>query len=477
MNSQLLLLASAALGVGILAVQRWRQALIAAMVLLVLEGAIRKWLLPAQQDFVYFAKDALLLAAYAGYVKDRGWARIAQPRLPGFYLLLAASTAWYALEVFNPQLPNLLVGLLGFKAYLLYAPLVWVIPAAFPETRSLARFVRWYALLAIPVGLLASLQFLAPGSSPLNTYARLDGGAGPVGFGTSSFIRVTGTFSYITGFATYLQVTALLLLVILAVTRWRLRGNLLVYGALGLTLTGMFMSGSRGPVYILALTFPMFLWMSFLREREKVQTFARVGLGIGILVAMLGATGTEAAEAFYQRATQSTDTVGRIFEPFKSPIDAFDRAGLFGVGIGATHQTAVAVTPGQRPYSWLEGAMIEAEPGRVMLELGIVGFVLNYALRFYLVVVAFQQIWTLRGSFHRAIAISAFLFFLVSIPGGMVFNVTADLYYWFFAGLLTLVMRLDLRARAAVRRSAVCARNESPERLVRRPPDLRPAAS
>ena len=44
-------------------------------------------------------------------------------------------------------------------------------------------------------------------------------------------------------------------------------------------------------------------------------------------------------------------------------------------------------------------------------------------------------------------ATASFLFFLVSLPGGVVFDVTSDVYYWFFAGLLMLAVRLDQRGR------------------------------
>ena len=52
------------------AVRRWRLAVQLAMVLLVFEGAIRKWLAPGAQDLVYFAKDVLLLGVYVGFFRE-----------------------------------------------------------------------------------------------------------------------------------------------------------------------------------------------------------------------------------------------------------------------------------------------------------------------------------------------------------------------------------------------------------------------
>ena len=46
-------------------------------------------------------------------------------------------------------------------------------------------------------------------------------------------------------------------------------------------------------------------------------------------------------------------------------------------------------------------------------------------------------------------AISALLFFLIQIPGGVIFDVTAGVYYWFLAGLVFLAVRLDRAGRLA----------------------------
>ena len=57
--------------------------------------------------------------------------------------------------------------------------------------------------------------------------------------------------------------------------------------------------------------------------------------------------------------------------------------------------------------------------------------------------VKLREALRLRTSFHRAAATAAFLFFLAELPVGIVFDVTTDIYFWFFAGLLMAVMRLD----------------------------------
>ena len=48
-----------------------RQAVVAALTLAIFEGAIRKWVFPEYHQWVYFAKDFLLLGAYLGFFGPR----------------------------------------------------------------------------------------------------------------------------------------------------------------------------------------------------------------------------------------------------------------------------------------------------------------------------------------------------------------------------------------------------------------------
>jgi hypothetical protein len=451
---------------------RWRQAVQAVMVVLVFEGAMRKWLFPGAQDMIYFGKDVILLGAYAGFLRDRANLSHRRVATPTLAVALALAVAYGLLEIFNPRLPNLLVGLMGFKAYFLYAPLVWVVPAVFPSDVALARFLRRYLALAIPVGLLAIAQFFSPSSSFLNTYARpdLENSAYVATFGSSAFVRVTGTFSYISGYSAYLLCTAILLLSVLAATRWRFKRNLTVYSSLGATLLGLLMTGSRGPVLILVVLLPLYWWLALVREGQSGTLFFRMLLGVGLLTLLVNSIGAQAIGAFQGRVAGSgSEVLSRTVQPFTTPWYILPQAGLLGYGIGATHQTAASLARGMRPFSWLNGTAVEVESGRVMLELGAFGFLLTYFLRVYLAVFALIQAKRLRAPFHRILCIGSLMLFLAQLPGSIVFDVTAGLYYWFSAGLLMLAVRLDLEAVSVTDRTTSA---RMPRRPSRRPSPL-----
>jgi hypothetical protein len=473
MNPRLLVMALGVAGLA-WAFRRWRTAAQAVMVLLIFEGAIRKWVFPGAQDLIYLAKDVLLLGVYAGFVRDRGRLRVRQPALPVLYGALVFGALWGVLEIFNPGLPNLLVGIFGFKAYFFYAPLVFVLPATFSGDADLYRFLRRYALLAIPVGTLAVAQFFSPSSSLLNTYARTNEDAYIATFGSSTYVRVTATFSFITGYTAYLIATAILILALLGAARWRFRGHLLMVGALGMTLLGMLMTGSRAPVLILALLFPFYWWLGVMRERGGGAAFGRLAIALALVGGVLVTTNQKAIDAFRGRAAGVGDMPSRVSSPLLSPYLLLPEVGALGVGIGATHQTAVTLAPDVIPYSWLHGLLVEVESGRVMIELGPIGFLLVYFTRIYLAILALRQVFALRTRFHRALATASFLFFLSAIPGGAVFDVTADLYYWFFAGLLITAIQLDRKiVQKAARPAAAVAAGPAGEPLPEPVPAVR----
>ena len=66
-----------------------------------------------------------------------------------------------------------------------------------------------------------------------------------------------------------------------------------------------------------------------------------------------------------------------------------------------------------------------------------------YGARLALIGIAFGYAKSLRTRFHRSLATASFLYFLAQLFGSPVFDVTCGVYYWFFAGLMMLAVRLD----------------------------------
>src|SRR5678816_824951 len=145
----------------------WRLCVFGALFLVIVEGAIRKWLLPGLSEVVYFAKDGVLLLAYGLFLlapRERFEAR----SFPGLGILLAVTAAWIVFEAFNVMLGSSIVGAFGVKCYLWYVPLLFLVPHLFESTNQIERFLRRSLLLRIPVCILGFAQFFSPADSPIN---------------------------------------------------------------------------------------------------------------------------------------------------------------------------------------------------------------------------------------------------------------------------------------------------------------------
>src|SRR5262245_21998476 len=109
--------------VWIVLTRRWQLTQYLVMLLLVFEGALRKWFFPGFQAQIYLLKDGLLLVALAGYIVARPPPGSHEPLLRNLKALLFISCCFFLLQIANPNSPSTLVGVIGFKNYLLYAVL------------------------------------------------------------------------------------------------------------------------------------------------------------------------------------------------------------------------------------------------------------------------------------------------------------------------------------------------------------------
>jgi hypothetical protein len=427
-----------AAGVGL---WRWRTAVALAMLLLVFEGALRKWIWPEGQQLLYFAKDSILIGAYVGFLLREGPAIRARRMIPLLALSLVAAV-YGAVELLNEELPSMLMGLLGWKAYFLYVPLVVLVPHLIRRGDDLERVLRWYLLLVIGIAALGVLQFYSPAGSALNVYARGGEGTDTALFGEAFYVRATGTFAYVTGFSTYLLAMGLVAVGLLGATSWRIKKNWLVLAALVAVCGGMLTTGSRAPVYSLVAAAVVYVVIATGRGDIAVRHGLWLGAIAGLALVAVMTFFEEPAKAFRYRATSGEATAERAFVAIEETLVVADTAGVVGYGIGTMHQAGEAIT-GEGARWWAGGIEVESEPAKIILELGVVGFLLVYAARVLLVVHAMGL--ALRGRLRRYRNLGAVLaaYFIVSLPGGVVFNPTADVYYWFGAGLLYLALYLD----------------------------------
>ena len=438
----------AAVGIIALASLNWRTSVKSALVLIILEGALRKWVFPQGSFLIYFLKDFVLLGAYLGYffvareqirlvVKDNTIA-----------VLAAMASFWCVFQAFNPSLGSPIIGFFGVKNYLIYIPLLWILPALFSSIEDLYQFLRYYLLLIIPVGLLAILQFFSPTDSILNVYADDSHQVAVFGFGGRLIAaRVTATFSYIAGYSSYLAASFALLLPMISLPQPRLWKWLTMAEFMIVTIT-CFMTGARALIgSLVIITFFYFAIQAWTHFQEFVDTLQKFTLPALVALAGVMIGFRSAVEAFWTRVTNNQDIASRLSGGSVESFSFFNFKGVDGYGTGATFQANPVI---RALFGLPSGEHIptyyEAEMGRVALELGPIGFYLWYGFKIVVLVALGMVYFRLQRTFLRQLALSAFLLQVMSFTGQLVFNHTAGLYHWFFNSFIFLLPQLEQAA-------------------------------
>ncbi|MBD2129918.1 hypothetical protein NDI39_22810 [Microcoleus sp. ZQ-A2] len=421
----------------------WRRSVKAVLVILVLEGALRKWVLPQASDMMYFLKDVILLGAYIKYYVLSTSERKYPLKGQVINSLIFLVAGWGLFQAFNSSLGSPIVGLLGLRSYIFYIPLMWMAPNLFQSEEELYQYLRSYLLLTIPVCLLGIAQFYSPASSPINTYA--PGVIKNVAtFGNENSVRVTGTFSFISGFSLYLIVCfGLLLPLILRKQSWKWKWifiSELLLVSVNLLMTGSRTSGISAGLFLLG-----YLIVLGLKLPARTLNLLRKFFVPAIIVAIAAFIWFRPAlEAYWYRSTKTHDVSYRVVSSFVEPFEFMKYKQLDGYGTGATHQGSAML---RRVLNLPPGEVIsvyhEAEMGRIALELGPVGFLFWYGLRVSLAMALLRNFWKLKRPFLRQLSLAASLIQAIQITGLLVFHHTFLVHYWFLSGFIFLLPRLE----------------------------------
>jgi hypothetical protein len=415
----------------------WRSAVKAALVIALFEGAIRKWVWAGGGDLVYFLKDGVLLGAYLrfflapdpdirAYRLDIGTTAI---------LILSLVVSFGAI---NPNIGSPILAVLGIKFYLYYIPLAFMMPYLFRTQQEMVRQLTWYALLGIPICALGFLQWRSDAFSVLNTYAAGMVETGATGFGVGSGVRVTGTFSYITGHTTFVTFFAALYLGLIAVkeTPWK---GVMVGVALPMLAANSFMGGSRGAVMTAGFVVLGFLLASFSTGFTTSKQLKGT-LIVGALVCVAGVMFffSDAVQLWTARRSTAGDNVASrvVNMPLEALEQAFSESGLTGYGIGLTHSASAAMRNAlQIPPPKRKPPVFDTEPGQVFAELGLFGFLAWYGLRFYIWIALWNSFRRSPPGILKTISLSAFMVYGPYMIMSVVLNHTASILIWALVGL------------------------------------------
>ncbi|PEN06509.1 hypothetical protein CRI93_09510 [Longimonas halophila] len=400
--------------------------------LIIWQGAFRKWFLPGLATPLYVAKDIVLVGALALYgMRHRFQLRpsLRQTALPVLWSGLAFIVV---LQVFNFNFPSIPGSVIGARSYLLYTALLILMPPIMDRIRRPERVLTWVVVLGIvPILLLGFYQYGQPVDAWINQYVADEANV----VGVLSRPRITGTFSYIGGMGAFLSSVLFLAMgMFLAGLRYGHRWYTWMGGALlAFTLIVAPMNGSRSVVLGMLVPLPFVLY---------AVLSGKQGVYIGVLVGLLALSGSYVAEhsgwvsqgweGIEHRMETASDQDTRVQSMLTDPFRKIPVGGLLGYGTGGTHNAAGALAGGRVDV----GVGYEGEVGRVIIELGVIGGALYILLKVWLVWIAWQALRRANTAWEALLGITVFSQLLLSMGTGMiVFNHIAGAMYWLYAGI------------------------------------------
>ena len=246
------------------------------VVLIIWQGAFRKWWLPSLATPLYVAKDVVLLAAVVLYGMRHQFRLGPSLRNTALPLLWGGLAFIVILQVFNFNFPSLPGSAIGVKAYLMYTSLLILVPPIMDRIHRPERFITYVVVLGIvPVLILGYYQYGQPVDAWINQYVAEEANV----VGVLSRPRVTSTFSYIGGMGAFLSFVLFLAMgIFLAGLRHSHRWYQWMGGVLlAFALVVAPMNGSRSVVLGILVPLPFVLY-ALLRGRRGLSVAILVGI-------------------------------------------------------------------------------------------------------------------------------------------------------------------------------------------------------
>jgi hypothetical protein len=434
------------------------------------EDFVRKF---AGNDMViYFIKDFIIAATYFSFVmwtrhsgrKDRLRNPIAVP--------LALWFIWSIIQIFNPNLPGLILGPIGLRMSFIYVPLLYLGYHFFATERTLQKFARLVLVVALAVGAVGLGQLLK-GPEFLN----------PKGMEAMGLVMTsargtpeTGYFHYLSSVFTNAARFGRFSLVVLAITggiclyaRSTRQQSLFRYSLLALLVifANLLVNGSRALFLVLVAFVLAFVWMTSMSERGPLRAFvlgrrltvmAMIAMVSILLVNSVNPRAVSAITGFYGQTLRPDspefelpDRVKRYAVTNRGSVwGAVARSGVLAHGTGSASQGQQYLGV-ERPHDWVP---VEGGYAAIAWEHGIIGLVLVLWWAVLLLRAQYRAVVQLRGTPFHGLGVGIFLWsmaflFPLTFLGMQVFqDFIPNANFWFWSGVIFKLP--DLGKNAAV---------------------------
>jgi hypothetical protein len=450
----------------------WRNGLYFFLTWLLFEDFARKFL--GNNMAIYFAKDFLVLIVYIAFFIAYRRREVQTFRPP--FLIPVLMLAWFGMmQIFNPGSNNIVFGLLGFKLFFYYIPLMFVGYSMLENEEQLRKFFfvnMVLALIIVSLGVAQSIigpSFLNPAHPAedireLSTLYRTAPISGVTVYRPTSVFVSTGRYSdflivawmLVFGFSGYLLLR-------------RRQGRVLAFMCMALTFAGVALAASRGVFMWTAITAVVgsvaFVWGAPWRQREVIRvlrTVQRAALGMALGIAALFFTFPDALLgrlAIYSETLSPYSAANELTHrttdyPLKNFFAAFDYPRWpYGYGIGTT---SLGVQYVSRFFHEKQSiGSVESGYGALVVEMGIGGLILWIIMTFSILLAAWRVVRKLKGSpwFPLAFIIMWYAFILLfpmTFAGIQAYeDFILNAYLWLLLGILFRLPSIALSSQFA----------------------------
>ena len=334
-------------------------------ILLIIEGALRKWIFPSLSAPLLIIRDPVAMV-----ILYMAWKR---KLLAANYFTVTASVIAVVSVITAVYFGhgNFVVAIYGARILLLHFPLIFVIGSTF-NYQDVLKIGKLCVYITLPMTVLIALQFYSPQSAWVNR--GLGGDLQGGGFsGALGYFRPPGTFSFTTGVTQFYGFTATFM-VFFWFTKYRLKKILLIASTLCL-LMAIPLSISRSLFFSVMVTF-LFGAIALMKKPLLIfQSFIALVL-IGYLVYFLSGTAAfqGITHVFMTRFDSASKTEGglkgtlidRYLGGMIGALNSSVNEPFFGHGLGMGTNVGGMLLTGKQDFLISEG-----EWGRLIGELGL----------------------------------------------------------------------------------------------------------
>lgn len=461
-NLRILALAAIVFTAGVFVVatlRNWRIGFLLFFVWMLFEDLPRKYL--GNNAYLFFGKDVLLSFVYLSFFLN---VRRRRERLfhPPFLLFFGLFFWLGLLQIFNPNSPHILYGLLGFKLYFYYVPVMFLGYALIKSDEDLGKFLTLNAIMTAAIGGLGIAQAII-GHQFLNP-AHLDPDLQVLGdlskvspLSHREFYLPTSVFVSTGRFALFLLIALILCVAAIAYLLLHTsRRRKIVFLGTAVVGAAILLSGSKtalvgGGMSVLVLSVG-FLWGAPWRWRQThrlVRAIRRsvvVGaLGLAALISLFPEAAGSRLAFFAETLNPNSSAYELSYRSWRYPIEnlieAFNRPNWLlgnGIGTGSLGVQYVAKLIGQRPPV----ISVEEGYGDLIVEMGIIAPFLWILWTGALLYYAWKIVRRLRQTRLFPIAFAIF-WYAVLLLGVLTYvglapyeNYTCNIYLWLMVGIL-----------------------------------------